>query len=55
MIVSSFDDEMNSLPKTMGAEGAQALNDIENYVDGINALSHPNFDSELFQMPFGGV
>ncbi len=29
---------MQSLPKTMGAEGAQALNDIEQYVAGINAF-----------------
>jgi hypothetical protein len=31
-------DQMASLPKTMGAEGAQALNDIEQYVAGINAF-----------------
>ncbi|MEA2214100.1 MAG: hypothetical protein QOF83_4048 [Solirubrobacteraceae bacterium] len=30
--------QMQSLPKTMGAEGAQALNDIEQYVAGINAF-----------------
>jgi acyl-homoserine lactone acylase PvdQ len=30
--------QMQSLPKTMGAEGAQALNDIEQYVSGINAF-----------------
>jgi acyl-homoserine lactone acylase PvdQ len=33
-----LDSEMASLPKTMGAEGAQALGDIENYVAGINAF-----------------
>jgi len=31
-------DEMDNLPKTMGAEGAQALSDMEQYVDGINAF-----------------
>ena len=31
-------DQMDSLPKTMGAEGAQALSDIDQYVDGINAF-----------------
>ncbi len=31
-------DQMNSLPKTMGAEGAQALSDIDQYVAGINAF-----------------
>jgi acyl-homoserine lactone acylase PvdQ len=31
-------DEMESLPKTMGADGAQTLSDIEQYVDGINAF-----------------
>jgi acyl-homoserine lactone acylase PvdQ len=31
-------DQMDSLPKTMGAEGAQTLNDIEQYVAGINAF-----------------
>jgi acyl-homoserine lactone acylase PvdQ len=30
--------EMQSLPKTMGAEGSQALSDIESYVAGINAF-----------------
>ncbi len=30
--------EMQALPKTMGAEGAQALSDIEQYVAGINAF-----------------
>jgi acyl-homoserine lactone acylase PvdQ len=30
--------EMQALPKTMGAEGAQALSDVENYVAGINAF-----------------
>ena len=30
--------EMQSLPQTMGAEGAQALNDIQQYVAGINAF-----------------
>lgn len=30
--------QMQSLPRTMGAEGAQALNDIEQYVAGINAF-----------------
>jgi acyl-homoserine lactone acylase PvdQ len=33
-----LDAEMNSLPKTMGAEGAQALSDMQSYVDGINAF-----------------
>ena len=31
-------DQMQSLPRTMGAEGAQALSDIDNYVAGINAF-----------------
>jgi acyl-homoserine lactone acylase PvdQ len=31
-------DEMNSLPKTMGSEGAQALSDVQQYVAGINAF-----------------
>ncbi|MDQ6834759.1 MAG: penicillin acylase family protein [Actinomycetota bacterium] len=31
-------DELNSLPRTMGAEGARALSDIKQYVDGINAF-----------------
>jgi acyl-homoserine lactone acylase PvdQ len=30
--------EMYALPRTMGAEGAQALSDIEQYVAGINAF-----------------
>ncbi len=30
--------QMMALPKTMGAEGAQALNDIEQYVSGVNAF-----------------
>jgi acyl-homoserine lactone acylase PvdQ len=30
--------QMQSLPRTMGAEGSQALNDIEQYVAGINAF-----------------
>ena len=30
--------EMDSLPQTMGAEGAQALSDINQYVAGINAF-----------------
>jgi acyl-homoserine lactone acylase PvdQ len=30
--------QMQTLPKTMGAEGSQALNDIEQYVAGINAF-----------------
>ena len=30
--------QMQSLPQTMGAEGSQALNDIEQYVAGINAF-----------------
>jgi acyl-homoserine lactone acylase PvdQ len=30
--------QMQSLPKTMGAEGAQALNDIQQYVAGIDAF-----------------
>ncbi len=30
--------QMQSLPQTMGAEGAQALGDIEQYVAGINAF-----------------
>jgi acyl-homoserine lactone acylase PvdQ len=30
--------QMDSLPQTMGAEGAQALSDIEQYVAGINAF-----------------
>jgi acyl-homoserine lactone acylase PvdQ len=30
-------NEMESLPQTEGAEGAMALTDIENYIDGINA------------------
>jgi acyl-homoserine lactone acylase PvdQ len=29
--------EMKALPRTMGAEGAQVLRDMEQYVDGINA------------------
>jgi acyl-homoserine lactone acylase PvdQ len=31
-------DEMQSLPKTMGAEGAQTLSDIDQYVAGVNAF-----------------
>jgi acyl-homoserine lactone acylase PvdQ len=30
--------EMQSLPQTMGAEGAQALSDIQQYIAGINAF-----------------
>ncbi|HZU59379.1 MAG TPA: penicillin acylase family protein, partial [Solirubrobacteraceae bacterium] len=30
--------EMRALPRTNGAEGAQALRDVENYVSGINAF-----------------
>jgi acyl-homoserine lactone acylase PvdQ len=30
-------DQMNALPRTMGTEGAQALGDMKQYVDGINA------------------
>jgi acyl-homoserine lactone acylase PvdQ len=30
--------EMNALPHTMGSEGAQALSDIEQYVNGVNAF-----------------
>ena len=30
--------EMKALPRTMGSEGGQALSDIEQYVDGINAF-----------------
>ena len=30
--------EMNALPRTMGAEGAQALSDMKQYVAGINAF-----------------
>jgi acyl-homoserine lactone acylase PvdQ len=30
-------NEMESLPQTEGAQGASALNDIEQYIDGINA------------------
>lgn len=30
--------EMEALPRTMGAEGAQALSDVQNYVAGINAF-----------------
>ena len=30
--------QMNALPRTMGAEGAQTLSDMEQYVDGINAF-----------------
>ena len=29
--------QMNALPRTMGAEGTQALSDIQQYVNGINA------------------
>ncbi len=31
-------DQMQALPTTAGAEGAQALNDIQQYVAGINAF-----------------
>jgi acyl-homoserine lactone acylase PvdQ len=31
-------DELESLPRTMGSQGSQALSDIEQYVDGINAF-----------------
>ncbi|MFZ0043404.1 MAG: penicillin acylase family protein [Solirubrobacteraceae bacterium] len=31
-------DQMESLPKTEGAEGSQTLSDIEQYIDGINAF-----------------
>ena len=31
-------DQMQSLPRTMGAEGGQALSDIDQYVAGINAF-----------------
>ena len=31
-------DEMNALPRTEGAEGAQALGDVQQYVAGINAF-----------------
>jgi acyl-homoserine lactone acylase PvdQ len=34
----SLTAQMDSLPRTMGAEGAQALNDIQQYVAGINAF-----------------
>ncbi len=30
--------EMNALPRTMGADGARALNDMKQYVNGINAF-----------------
>ncbi len=30
--------QMDALPRTMGAEGAQALGDMNHYVDGINAF-----------------
>ena len=30
--------EMKALPRTMGHEGSQALGDVEQYVDGINAF-----------------
>jgi acyl-homoserine lactone acylase PvdQ len=33
-----LDAQMNSLPRTMGAEGAQALSDVKQYIAGINAF-----------------
>jgi acyl-homoserine lactone acylase PvdQ len=33
-----LDAQMNSLPRSMGAEGAQALSDVEQYIAGINAF-----------------
>ena len=33
-----LEQQMNSLPATMGSEGAQALGDIKDYVAGINAF-----------------
>ena len=35
---SQLTDEMNALPHTMGAEGGQALDDMNQYVGGINAF-----------------
>lgn len=33
-----LDAQMNALPRTMGREGEQALNDVEQYVAGVNAF-----------------
>jgi acyl-homoserine lactone acylase PvdQ len=33
-----LDDELNALPREAGAEGAQALSDIDQYIAGINAF-----------------
>jgi acyl-homoserine lactone acylase PvdQ len=41
-------DEMERLPQTEGAQGTQALNDIEQYIDGINAyIAQTNTDPAL--------
>jgi acyl-homoserine lactone acylase PvdQ len=34
----ALDAQMNSLPQTMGAEGGQALSDVQQYIAGINAF-----------------